>query len=150
MVVVVKGARPCWPSLSEKSALAGRRPGSDSGPFCFCTRCYTFDTTTPSRMAMRLTTEQANTIRHIAREEAGADSVVRLFGSRLDDAARGGDIDLLLETSHPIDNPALFSARIAARLMRVLGGRHVDVLLSAPNLETLPIHAIAAREGVRL
>lgn len=99
---------------------------------------------------MRLTTEQANTIRCIAREEAGADSVVRLFGSRLDDAARGGDIDLLLETSHPIDNPALLSARIAARLMRALGGRHVDVLLSAPNLETLPIHTIAVSEGVRL
>jgi len=99
---------------------------------------------------MRLTAEQVNAIRRIASEEAGADSVVRLFGSRLDDTARGGDIDLLLEIPYPVDNPALFSARIAARLMRALGGRHVDVLLAAPNLDTFPIHRVAIAEGVRL
>ncbi len=99
---------------------------------------------------MRLTTEQADTILHITREEAGVESVVRLFGSRLDDAARGGDIDLLLELPHPIDSPALLAARLGARLMRALGGRRVDVLLTAPNLKQLPIHTIAAAEGIRL
>jgi predicted nucleotidyltransferase len=99
---------------------------------------------------MRLTDEQANAIRRIAREEAGDDSSVRLFGSRLDDTARGGDIDLLVESTHPIEHPALFGAHLAGRLMRALGGRHVDVLLAAPNLKVLPIHAIAAREGLLL
>jgi predicted nucleotidyltransferase len=99
---------------------------------------------------MRLTAEQVNTIRRIAAEESGDGSVVRLFGSRLDDTARGGDIDLLLEIPYPVDNPALFSARTAARLMRALGGRHVDVLLAAPNLEIFPIHRFALTEGVRL
>ncbi|MDA8256999.1 MAG: nucleotidyltransferase domain-containing protein [Betaproteobacteria bacterium] len=99
---------------------------------------------------MRLTAEQVNAIRRIASEEAGADSVVRLFGSRLDDTARGGDIDLLLEVRYPVDNPALFGSRIAARLMRALGGRHVDVLLAAPNLDTCAIHKVAVAEGVRL
>ena len=99
---------------------------------------------------MRLTAEQVNAIRRIAYEEAGADSVVRLFGSRLDDTARGGDVDLLLEIPYPVDNPALFSARVAARIMRALGGRHIDVLLAAPNLETFPIHKVAVAEGVRL
>ena len=112
------------------------------------------DTLAPFRASkhspMRLTAEQVNAIRRIASEEAGADSVVRLFGSRLDDTARGGDIDLLLEIPYPVDNPALFSARIAARLMRALGGRHVDVLLAAPNLDTFPIHRVAIAEGVRL
>jgi predicted nucleotidyltransferase len=99
---------------------------------------------------MRLTAEQVNAIRRIASEEAGAESVVRLFGSRLDDTACGGDIDLLLEIPYPVDNPALFAARIAARLMRALGGRHVDILLAAPNLDTFPIHRVAVAEGVRL
>jgi predicted nucleotidyltransferase len=99
---------------------------------------------------MRLTAEQANTIRRIASEEAGDDIVVRLFGSRLDDAARGGDVDLLVRMPHPVDNPALLAARLSARLMRVLGGRRVDVLLAAPNLKTLPIHSLAEAEGVRL
>lgn len=99
---------------------------------------------------MRLTADQLNAIRRIASEEAGDDCVVRLFGSRLDDTARGGDIDLLLEVPYSVDNPAFFTAHIAARLMRALSGRHVDVLLAAPNLDTFPIHRIAIAEGVRL
>jgi predicted nucleotidyltransferase len=98
---------------------------------------------------MRLTADQASTIRRIVLEEAGNDAVVRLFGSRLDDNARGGDIDLFLQTKHPIDRPALFSARLAARLMRALNGRHVDLLLGAPNLQVLPIHE-QARTGLML
>ena len=98
---------------------------------------------------MRLTLEQASTIRRIVREEAGNDASVRLFGSRLDEDARGGDIDLFVQTAHPVERPALFSARIAARLMRALNGRHVDLLLAAPNLRDLPIHE-QARAGVLL
>lgn len=61
---------------------------------------------------MRLTLEQASTIRRIVREEAGIDASVRLFGSRLDEDARGGDIDLFVQTAHPVERPALFSARM--------------------------------------
>lgn len=98
---------------------------------------------------MRLTTQQAETIRRVVREEAGDEAVVRLFGSRLDDGARGGDIDLMLQVPHAIDNPAWFAARIAARLIRALGGRHVDLVLAAPNLEWSAIHDAAA-SGVAL
>ena len=41
---------------------------------------------------MRLNAEQTATIRRIVTENAGSDVEVRLFGSRLDDSARGGDI----------------------------------------------------------
>jgi predicted nucleotidyltransferase len=99
---------------------------------------------------MRLTSEQANTIRRIAGEEAGRDSAVRLFGSRLDDTQRGGDIDLLVEIPHAVANPALLAARISARLMRTMAGRRVDVVLAAPNLDSLPIHRHARSEGVPL
>lgn len=75
---------------------------------------------------------------------------MRLFGSRLDDAVRGGDIDLLVSLSRTIENPALLAARLSALLTRALHGRHVDVLLSAPNLKTLPIHVIAVRDGALL
>ncbi|MDP1610069.1 MAG: nucleotidyltransferase domain-containing protein [Sulfuritalea sp.] len=99
---------------------------------------------------MRLTVQHIEAIRNIVREEGGADVSIRLFGSRLDDSARGGDIDLLLQTSRPVQDPALLSARVSARLMRALGGRRVDVVLSAPNLKTLPIHRNALIEGVLL
>ena len=96
---------------------------------------------------MRLTPEQIDTIRATARETFGPEARVWLFGSRVDDQARGGDIDLMLESSEPINNPALLAARLSARISRRMHGRKVDVLLAAPNLRRLPIHEIAFTEG---
>ncbi len=73
-----------------------------------------------------------------------------LFGSRVDDQARGGDVDLLIEVPHALAEPALMSAQIASRLSRAFEGRHVDVLLKAPNLQELAIQRVAAQQGVPL
>ena len=96
---------------------------------------------------MRLTDYQIQAIRQLAHQVAGNQSRVRVFGSRLDDTAHGGDIDLMLELSVPVDNPALMAAQMAAQVSRAMHGRKVDVLLSAPNLMRLPIHDIAFKEG---
>ena len=45
--------------------------------------------------AMRLSLSTRSTIRDTVRSVVGPDATVRLFGSRTDDDARGGDIDLL-------------------------------------------------------
>lgn len=96
---------------------------------------------------MRLTDYQIQAIRRLAHEVAGDHARVRVFGSRLDDTAHGGDLDLMLELPEPVDNPALMAARMAAKVSRTMSGRKVDVLLSAPNLMRLPIHDIAFKEG---
>ena len=96
---------------------------------------------------MRLTDDQIQAIRQLARGVAGSQFRVRVFGSRLDDAAQGGDLDLMLELPEPVDNPALMAAQLSAQVSRVMHGRKVDVLLSAPNLMRLPIHDLAFREG---
>lgn len=96
---------------------------------------------------MRLTDYQTQVIRQLARQVAGSQSRVRVFGSRLDDAAHGGDLDLMLELPEPVDNPALMAAQMSAQVSRVMHGRKVDVLLSAPNLMRLPIHDMAFKEG---
>ena len=96
---------------------------------------------------MRLTNDQINIIRQLASQIAGSQSRVRVFGSRLDDTAHGGDLDLMLELTEPVDNPALMAAQMSARVSRAMHGRKVDVLLSAPNLMHLPIHDIAFKEG---
>ena len=75
---------------------------------------------------------------------------VWLFGSRVDDNQRGGDVDLLLEVDTPVDEPAQLAARIAAQVSLSMHGRKVDVLVKAPNLLSLSIHAIALAQGVRL
>lgn len=96
---------------------------------------------------MRLTESQIEAIRQLTHQVVGQNARVRVFGSRLDDDARGGDLDLMLELTEPVDNPALIAARMSALVSRVMRGRKVDVLLSAPNLMRLPIHDIAYKEG---
>lgn len=99
---------------------------------------------------MRLTDYQAQAIRQLAHQVGGNQSRVRIFGSRLDDTAHGGDLDLMLELPEPVNNPALMAAQMSALVSRVMFGRKVDVLLSAPNLMRLPIHDIAFKEGLLL
>ncbi len=99
---------------------------------------------------MRLNPEQIAQIRQSAAESFGPEARVWLFGSRVDDSKRGGDVDVLVEMDTPIDAPAFRAAQISARLSRQMYGRKVDVLLLAPNLRHLPIHDIARSEGCRL
>lgn len=99
---------------------------------------------------MRLSTEQVAAIRRDVSVIAGDAARVWLFGSRVRDDARGGDVDLLVQLNEPIAEPAQLSARLAARVSRSMYGRKVDVLVQAPNLMRLPIHAIALAEGIRL
>jgi predicted nucleotidyltransferase len=99
---------------------------------------------------MRLTDDQTQAIKQLAHQIAGEHAHVRVFGSRLDDSARGGDLDLMLELPEPADNPALMAARFSAKVSRLMLGRKVDVLIAAPNLLRLPIHDIAFKEGKAL
>ena len=48
---------------------------------------------------MRLTPDQTRIILSCVHQQFGADARVKLFGSRLDDSLRGGDVDLLVETA---------------------------------------------------
>lgn len=50
---------------------------------------------------MRLTSDQTRTILHCMHQQFGPLTRVSLYGSRLDDAGRGGDVDLLVETEAP-------------------------------------------------
>jgi predicted nucleotidyltransferase len=48
---------------------------------------------------MRLTANEIEAIKAAARDAFGETTVVRLFGSRLHDHQKGGDVDLLIETA---------------------------------------------------
>lgn len=99
---------------------------------------------------MRLTDAQRRAIVEETARLLGPDARVRLFGSRVDDSARGGDIDLLVETPAPVAQPALTAARLAVKIERGLDGRHVDIVLVTPESPALPIHDIARRHGMAL
>ena len=87
------------------------------------------------RNPMRLTEIQRQTVKRLAAEIFGADAHVRLFGSRVDDAKRGGDYDFLLETALD-DADALIDRKI--RLLAALHAtpafedEKIDIVLMTP------------------
>jgi predicted nucleotidyltransferase len=101
---------------------------------------------------MRLTVQQQATVRATVAETFGADAQVRLFGSRVDDTKRGGDIDLLVTTSER-DVQALMRAEIAllTKLQNQLGEQKIDLLLDYPSRKVHPpILGIAMQTGILL
>lgn len=99
---------------------------------------------------MRLSAPASSTIRETVRSVLGPSATVRLFGSRVDDNGRGGDIDLLVESDSIIEQPALVAARIGALLQLALGDQRIDVLIAAPNVQDQAIHRIARANGITL
>lgn len=96
---------------------------------------------------MRLNAEQIAAIRAAITSVARDAVAIRVFGSRLNDEARGGDVDLLVDLDSPVEHPALMSARLATRASRTIGNRKVDVVLRAPNFQETTIHKIALEQG---
>lgn len=100
---------------------------------------------------MRLTKNEIKFIKETVTEVFGTEAVVRLFGSRVDDMAKGGDIDLLVTLSTPIEQPVEKMIKAEAKIIYRLGQlRKIDLLLDAPNMNQQPIHRIAHEQGVLL
>ncbi len=97
---------------------------------------------------MRLDPAAIATIKREVADSVGDDARVRLFGSRLDDTCKGGDVDLLVEGDRRVDRAIRAACALEARQIRVLGGRKVDVILATPKLAEQPSHRVARVEGV--
>ena len=83
---------------------------------------------------------------------AGSDVRVYLFGSRIRDELRGGDIDLLVELPAPRSTDARLqvSIRTAARLRRLIGERKIDVLVADPLSPETPLLRAAREQAMAL
>ncbi len=104
---------------------------------------HAFGTLTP----MRLTQDQTREIVRTVSRLTGGTADVYLFGSRLDDAARGGDIDLLLESAAPIG--LLQRARIKMELESGLG-LPVDIVEHVRNRPATPFQTLARARAKKL
>ena len=101
---------------------------------------------------VRLSQRERHALKAAALESFGPQARVRLFGSRLDASRRGGDIDLLVETTEP-DAQRVSAAltRFMACVYRELGEQKLDVVLDYPGRrERPPILALAKAVGVDL
>lgn len=100
---------------------------------------------------MRLSSGQVEAIKQETEHFFGAQAEVWLFGSRVDDNRRGGDVDLYVRSGMS-DADQLAAARFAflARLKRRIGDRKIDLVLQRSGGEELPIHELARQQGVKL
>lgn len=96
---------------------------------------------------MRLTSEQIAQILSLSRQIVGGDVSVSVFGSRLDDGRRGGDLDLLIEADH---RPTLLQrAELKSRLEAEMQ-MPVDIVGRQRGGDPRAFEAIAMARGVRL
>lgn len=94
---------------------------------------------------MRLTTRQRELIFERIRHHLGADVQSWLFGSRMDDDARGGDVDLYVEAP---PHPLMAEVRCKRELQDLLD-LPVDLIVR-PIGDNSPIASIAKNEGLPL
>ena len=99
---------------------------------------------------MRLTTAEVQAIKRCAAAAFGRGAVVRLFGSRVDDRAHGGDIDLHIEVTREADTRVRAEARFRHLLETAVGERKIDIVLHRRGQREAPIDRIARQTGIML
>ncbi|WBA79657.1 nucleotidyltransferase domain-containing protein [Endozoicomonas sp. GU-1] len=93
---------------------------------------------------MRLTNEEQNAIRKVI-HQADPQAQIWLFGSRANDQAKGGDIDLLI-LSKTLGLKDRAGIRLA--LYDLIGEQKIDLVIAADDTD--PFTRIALAEGIRL
>ena len=96
---------------------------------------------------MRLTQREIVQIKNNVFEVFGEKSRVFLFGSRVDDTKKGGDIDLYIEAER-IENEIEQEIRLWSKLQLVLGEQKIDVVLAKDSKRL--IEQEAKRTGILL
>lgn len=98
---------------------------------------------------MRLSADEVAAIKAAAAAAFGPSVVVRLFGSRIDDSMRGGDIDLHVEIDPPADEwraRGLFEDHLFHRIEP----QKVDLIVSKRGNTPRGFERIAYRDGIVL
>ena len=99
----------------------------------------------PDNTAMRLSPDQVQAIRQTAHRVLGEGAAIWLFGSRLDDHVKGGDVDLYVEAQ---PHPLMDEIRCKVELEESLD-LPVDLIVRPP-LDSSLIAQIAKTQGARL
>ncbi|WP_295885820.1 nucleotidyltransferase domain-containing protein [uncultured Thiohalocapsa sp.] len=98
---------------------------------------------------MRLDPATIAPVLQAVRESFGDTAQVWLFGSRTDDAKRGGDIDLYIETDLDRDIVTRRSD-LLRRLEAIYGEQKIDLAIRPRSRAPHPLHEIARERGIRL
>lgn len=95
---------------------------------------------------MRLSATQKQSILQATHQNFGENIKVWLFGSRVDDARRGGDVDLYVETR---ETPSLTCILLCKINIEESLDLHVDLVVN-DQMQNKPIYRIAKKTGILL
>ena len=100
---------------------------------------------------MRITVKEKDAINDSAKQIFGFDTKVILFGSRVNDASRGGDIDLLIIPPFDSVRSEFFNKKIKfiVKVLDSIGDQKMDVIIKYPD-DTRGIIQTALNEGIRI
>ncbi len=98
---------------------------------------------------MRLTPQQLDKVRSITRASFGGQVRVWLFGSRISPLAKGGDVDLLVESDAPT-TPQSLKQELLCKIKLVQALDLPVDLIVRPRHDTSPITLIARSQGILL
>jgi hypothetical protein len=73
-----------------------------------------------------------------------------IFGSRVNIDARGGDIDLYVETSLTADQVYSKKIDFLVELQDRIGEQKIDVVINQDSSSHLPIYDVAKKNGIQL
>lgn len=97
---------------------------------------------------MRLSDLEKNAIIDLAGKYFGYNVKIYLFGSRVYDEKRGGDIDLYIETHKNIDRQT--EIKFLADFHKLATERKIDLIIKTPSSKEKSIYETAKTEGVLL
>lgn len=81
-------------------------------------------------------------------QEYFSDFKIYLFGSRVDDSKKGGDIDLFIDSKTEISlkNQMLFLKKLYKNATQ----RKIDLVVKSPSKQDMPIFKTALENGIEL
>lgn len=100
---------------------------------------------------MRLTNFEIDSIKDVTKLVFGEDATVILFGSRLDNNKKGGDIDLLIRCNERISFAERYQLKLKflIEIKKRIENQRIDVLIESVNLKTRIIDTVI-NEGIEL
>lgn len=98
---------------------------------------------------MRITSIEKTIIKSSVQKHFGGNAAVYLFGSRVDNDKKGGDIDLYITTDMPTSEIIREKIGLLVDMEKGLGEQKIDVVINN-HTKQKPIYEIAEKEGVKL
>jgi predicted nucleotidyltransferase len=98
---------------------------------------------------LRLTREEVDCLIQATHKCFGETAEIWLFGSRVDDRKKGGDIDLYIETDM---STGIVAAKLEMQslIWSTFGNQKIDILIHSKSRKPSPIHEIAKSTGQKL